>query len=883
MQDAGAVTSLDEEILAEERLDEQWELMLYNMSLRQTSQRAAGGHEGTHLLVSKIEANPAYQKMIERGLLECRYHMRGGDGASASATLLVTRKGLRYCVLFADEIEPRRAYDVAGVQRFQADDAPYAGGFGYTPTASDYAAITSGVASGKSAAKEAAWALTAEQVARLEEAGAQRRGSDVSQRSGNNAFSGARERCEFVTESGDVWSYVEADGGIAQITGVATAAKTLHVPSRIGDAAVVSIAADALSENDFVEEIVCPDSVGSIGERAFRLNPKLRRLVLPGCVAEFRVSWIDRCHALEELVLPGLAPEVTRGMLAGGALRKLSIGRGARTVEPGAFQDACLDEIAIDAENPFLKTDGTAIYSKDGTELIALARPVESIAIAEGCTKLAKKCCFGFAQLREAQFPESLEEVGPFAFARSGLERFDAPALLRTIGDKAFLGCTSLSSVSLNAGLETVGESAFEGSAISGLVLPASIRHLGKSMTKGTGVVHSGPGCTLVLEAGCTNLFLDGAGGLYRVCEDGPHLMQLVDGDIEGYDVCDGAVAIDPYAFAFHDRIRSVRVPASVRTIGQSAFRICKSLVDIELPDSVHSIGDEAFLDTNLESFRVPAELAELGERALVTFGAHHGTTAPSLSRIEVAPENETFYMACGMLCRKTNAGASVVAFDGSQHRVEFPEEITRVEEYALSGARGIEHLSLNPRLASLGTNALATRCWIRHIRIELAKPLEGRLAFDFFFPDTPGAVRGIALGLGGASWVNVPGIMEQLDLCLVNARDYNAPGKRDNISAYAQAKLILDRLDDPVMLKPANRDMMERVLRNNVEDVCFDVALYDDRGVLDDLIERGFVNEGNLERVIERVGALRDAATSAYLLEAKRERFSRSVSDYDI
>ena len=167
MQEVGAAASLDEEILAEERLDEQWELMLYNMSLRQTSQRAAGGHEGTHLLVSKIEANPAYRKMIERGLLECRYHMRGGDGASASATLLVTRKGLRYCVLFADEIEPRRAYDVAGVQRFQADDAPYAGGFGYTPTASDYAAITSGVASGKSAAKEAAWALTAEQVARL--------------------------------------------------------------------------------------------------------------------------------------------------------------------------------------------------------------------------------------------------------------------------------------------------------------------------------------------------------------------------------------------------------------------------------------------------------------------------------------------------------------------------------------------------------------------------------------------------------------------------------------------------------------------------------------------------------------------------------------------
>ncbi len=734
MQEAGATPSLDEEILAEKRLDERWKLMLYNMSLRQTSQRAAGGHEGTHLLVSRIESDPAYQTMLGRGLLESRHYDRGGDGDSAAVTLVVTQKGLRYCVLFASEIEPRRTYDVAGVQRTLGDDVAVTGGFGYHD-------VAYGMVSGTSAAKEAAWALTAEQVARLEEAGAQRRGPGASRRSSKNTFGGVRERREYVTESGDVWSYVEADGEIAQITGVATAAKTLHVPSRIGDAAVVSIAADALSENDFVEEIVCPDSIEAIGERSFRLNPKLRRLVLPANVVEFRDSWIDRCHALEELVLPGLAPEVTRGMLASRALRKLSIGRGARTVEPGAFQDALLDEIAIAAENPFMKTDGAAIYSEDGTELIALARPVESLVVTEGCTKLNRKCCFGFESLHAVRCPESLVEIGPFAFARTGLERFDAPTSLRDIGDKAFLGCTSLTRASLNAGLETVGDSAFEGSAICELTLPASIQHLGKSMTRGTSVVHSGPGCTLVLEAGCTNLFLDGAGGLYRVCEDGPHLMQLVDGDIEDYSVYDGTVAVDPYAFAFHDKIRTVRVPPSVRSIGRSAFRICKNLVNVDLPDSVRSIGDEAFLDTNLESFRVPAELVELGKRALVTFGAHHKTTAPSLAHIEVAPGNESFYVSCGMLCRKTKTGASVVVFDSSQRRVEFPEEIERVEEYAFCGARGIEYLSLNPQLATIGTNGLSMRCWIRHIHIELAKPLDGRLAFDFFFPDTPGAV----------------------------------------------------------------------------------------------------------------------------------------------
>ena len=871
--------TLDEEILAEGRLGENQELMLYNMSLRQTSQRAAGGREGTHMPLSKIEGNRTYEEMIERGLLERRLYGQSTNTALAAATLVVTNKGLRYCVLFASEIEPKRAYDIAGVQRQHDQDESQSA----EPDEFNYAIITSGAASGSSPAKSAAVALSEEQVKQFEELGAQRRASNVRQRESRKSFSASLQRREYISESGDAWTYVQTDEPTAQIVGVIGASAILQIPSQIMGVPVVSIAADALSENDYVKEIICPDGIESIGERAFRLNPKLKKLALPAHVDEFRPSWISRCPNLEELVLPGLAEEITRGAFESKRLRKLVIGRGARTVRPGAFQDTNLAEVVIDQDNPYIFTDGTAIYSKDGTECIALARPVSSLAIAQGCVKLAKKSCCGFAQLKEVSLPQTLAEIGPFAFSHTGIERFDAPSSLRTIGDKAFLSCTALERVTLNKGLETVGDSAFEGSAITELAIPASIRWLGKSMTKGTSVVYSGPECTLTIEEGCADLLLDGAGGLYRKHEDGLHLVQLVDGELQKYSVLDGAVAIGEYAFAYHDNIRTVRVAQTVRTIERSAFRACRSLQRVELPDTVESIGDEAFLDTNLEAFRVPAACTKLGERALVTYGAHHGSKMPSLAHIEVAPGNESFYVACGMLCRKTSLGASVIAFTSSEPRVVFPEEITHVEEYAFSNARGIEYLGLNSRLSTIGTSGLSTQCWIRHIHVETKKPIEGRTTFDFFFPDTPGAVRGIALGLGGASWVNVPGIMEQLDLSLVNARDYNVPGKSDNINAYTQAKLILDRFDDPIMLTSYNRTMMERVLRSNIEDICVDVALHDDRSVLEDLIDRGFVNADNLEGVIERVNKLKDAASTAYLLEAKREKFSGTAFDYDL
>ena len=310
------IAALDVEILAEERLGEDQELMLYNMSLRQTSQRAAGGHEGTHVLVSRIENDPAYRQMIDRGLLECRLYGSGGS-ATAAATLMVTQKGLRYCVLFAGEIEPRRTYDVAGVRREHAGDAkrPSAG------AGVDYAAITSGAASGISAAKEAAAGLTAEQVARYERIGAHRRGFEVeaanraaaspASLSGDGhaadgeptrftitpdmtftgfsvddvtvgltkeqadrvseagerrkglgrreralAFAHAEQTLEWADASGDVWSYVEAGEEFAQVVGVSGTIRSLRVPAQIAGKAVVSIAAGAFSMNDAVEDIV---------------------------------------------------------------------------------------------------------------------------------------------------------------------------------------------------------------------------------------------------------------------------------------------------------------------------------------------------------------------------------------------------------------------------------------------------------------------------------------------------------------------------------------------------------------------------------------------------------------------------------------------------
>ena len=696
-------------------------------------------------------------------------------------------------------------------------------------------------------------------------------------------FARTSEAKRFIDEQGNAWTYVVIDERVARITKCETANARVEFPATIEGVPVYAIGTEALSENRAVEEIVCADSIESIGACAFRLNDNLRRLVLPESVTEFLESWVRHCPRLEELVLPGLLDEIKLHVFDNRSLRKLVIGKNVFKIEAGAFQNTQLSEVVIDSDNPFISTDGAGIYSSDGSVLYALARPVESYEVKEGCVTLSRKCCYGIDALKAIVLPESVEGLDAYALSHAGITEFTAPNSLLVIGEKVFYYCKDLARVRLNDGLVSLGDSAFEESGISELRIPASIEQIGTSITARTNVVHSGPDCTLEIDPRSERFFLDGRGGLYGKAEDGPHLVQLVDREMAEYEMGVDAVAVDPYAFAFHPVVERVVVSEGVQVIGRNAFRVCGKLAHVELPDSVREIGEEAFFDSNIEEFRVPAKLEKLGKNALVTYGAHHGSSMPSLAHIEVAPGNERFYVVSGMLCERREGGSAVIMFTSSEEHVVFPEEITRVEEFAFNNARGIDYLSLNPGLKTIGLSGLATWCWIRHIHIELPKPLEGRTVYDFFFPDTPKGIHGISNGIGGSSWVNVPAIMAQYDNCIVNARDYNSPMSSDNISAYEQAKLILGRMNDPIMLTDVNRGMFERLLRNYIGDICVDIARHDDREAMDELVDRGFVNEGNLEDIIARVGRLQDAAMTAHLLEVKRLRFNKAIIDFDL
>lgn len=669
----------------------------------------------------------------------------------------------------------------------------------------------------------------------------------------------------------------------ATLVGCVTGRREVEVPDMLDGFPVRHIASDALAKLGAVEKIVCPDSIVEIGNCAFRRNPALKEIVFPRLVESFSASWLRECPLVEEVVLPGGLSKLGSAVFESKGLKRLHIGSAVREIDQGAFERSRLEAISVSPDNSHIMTDGTALYSIDQLILIALACPVKRYDVYDGCQVIARKAFYGMKAVKEVRLPESVRTIEPFAFAHSGITTFHAPSCLSMIDEKAFYHCSSLTTAHLNGSIQSIGDEAFASSALSGLEIPASTEYLGRSIASRTNVVYAGDAATFKVSTESKRFLIDESGGLYRREDDGLHLVQLLDENVRSYIAIVGTVAVDDRSCAFHDALEEAILPDGVVEVGASAFRVCRNLRRVRMPDTVRSIGKEAFIDTMLESFEVPVALESLGENALVTMGAHHEGVPPSLRDVSVREGNDRFFMSSGMLCERLENATRVIVFTNSVSRVAFPPDAEEVAPYAFNNAYGIEDLHLNARLRSIGACGLGVWCWIRHIRIDVEKPIEGRSSFDLYFPETSRSVHGFLVAIGMSSQIYMPTVMAQYDNCIVTARDYHSPNNPENIGAYEQISLILDRLSDPVLLSRESRERYERLVEANIEGICVDIARHDDREAIDKMLELGCLNEDNLEGVIKAVGALQDAAMTGYLLEVKRRRFGQKALDFDL
>lgn len=167
----------------------------------------------------------------------------------------------------------------------------------------------------------------------------------------------------------------------------------------------------------------------------------LREYAIPSSVSEIIQEAFYNCRHLKTLVLP---------------LRLKSVN--------GHHFSNCdsLYSISVDEKNPYLCSDGSALYNKDKSELVFVYHTVRKMSIPSSVTKIGDYAFYNCTNLTSIELPSGVTEIGDYAFYNcTNLSSLTLPSGVKEIGFSAFQGCKSLTSVTIPSGVKYISSFTF--------------------------------------------------------------------------------------------------------------------------------------------------------------------------------------------------------------------------------------------------------------------------------------------------------------------------------------------------------------------------------------------------------------------------------------
>ena len=331
------------------------------------------------------------------------------------------------------------------------------------------------------------------------------------------------------------------------------------------------------------------------------------------------------------------------------------------------------------------------------------------------------------------------------------------------IGDYAFSGCSSLTSLTLPSSVTSIGGHAFEKcSGLTSLTLPSSVTSIGEFA--------------------------------FRYCSG-----------LTSLTIPSGVTTIDYYAFADCRGLTSLTLPSSVTSIGGHAFAWCSGLTSLTLHSSVTSIGDYAFAwCSGLTSLTLPSSVTSIGGHAFESCSGLTSLTLPS----SVTEIDRSAFERCNNLkecnCLLDSDLETCLAYSHDDWtkipvdeikyyhngqeltKLEIPSGVDKIGSYSFYKGVNLTSLTLPSSVTSIGSSAFEGCSGLTSVYVSWKSPLS-IFASTFKDANTEKCILYVPKGTYDDYWLSNWGIFA--NIVENDATDINhimTSGDAKEISRYA-------------------------------------------------------------------------------------------------
>ena len=379
---------------------------------------------------------------------------------------------------------------------------------------------------------------------------------------------------------------------------------------------------------------------------------------------------------------------IPAGILSGVAnVKNVTIADGVKTIGNSAVYETGIQSITIPASvtsigsNAFSKNLALTeiIYNATNCVLPGKACPFicankvsdVTATIGDGITTIPSYLFSGMIELKAVTIGKDVTAIGPFAFnGCKGLTSLTIPKAVATIGDMAFGNCSGITQLNFNAANCSIGSNVFTSSGSSG----------GFAVAFGEGVT-----------------------------------------------------AIPDELFSGMTNLKSVSLPSTLKTIGDSAFYYAGVSGELEIPDSVTTIGENAFENTAITSVTIGKGVVTLGERCFYKCNAlEHVTlnaTALESTSSSFPDDGRQFDLTIG-----SGVTNLAFAFSGNPYltgEVIIPDSVGTINTGEFSGCTRITSVTIGNGVTEICKDAFNGCTGITTLTVGTAVETIGQSAFS--------------------------------------------------------------------------------------------------------------------------------------------------------